>query len=109
MRPVVEWWRRRQRRPRVAVRVVALPDRSALPGQLHPRRLYLVGEPHKWAALRCPCGHGHDIDLNLMHPGRTRWSVTVDHDARPSVHPSVDVRGGRRCHFWIRAGRVHWT
>lgn len=109
MRAAIEWWRRRRRRPRVAVGVVVVADRAGLPAQLHPRWLYLVGDPHKWGVLRCPCGHGHDIDLNLAHLGRTRWTISVDHNARPSVSPSIDVRGSRRCHFSIKAGRVRWS
>jgi len=104
-----EWWRRRRRRPRVTLRAVNFLDRSSLPERLDPRCLYTLGEPPKWAVLRCPCGRGHDIDLNLAHPGRARWHVTHDDRGRPSLTPSVDVRGEhRRCHFWLKNGHVRW-
>jgi Family of unknown function (DUF6527) len=82
--------------------------RADLPRRLSPRRLYLVGEPAKWAVFRCPCGTGHQIDLNLAHPGPPRWSVTFDPRNRPSLQPSVDVQAERRCHFWLTSGRVRW-
>jgi hypothetical protein len=82
--------------------------RADLPRRLHSHRLYLVGEPAKWAVCRCPCGTGHQIDLNLAHPGLPRWSVAFDSRNRPSLRPSVDVRAERRCHFWLISGEVRW-
>lgn len=82
--------------------------RADLPRRLNPRRLYLVGEPPKWAILRCPCGTGHQIDLNLVHVGRPRWDVAFNRQNRPSLRPSVDVQSERRCHFWLTSGEVRW-
>lgn len=89
-------------------RAVAVGRRRDLPSRLHPSRLYLVGTPAKWAVFRCPCGTGHQIDLNLMHAGLARWTITLDSQCRPSVHPSIDVRADRRCHFWLTVGEVRW-
>jgi hypothetical protein len=89
-------------------RAVAVGRRTDLPPRLHPSRLYLVGTPVKWAVFRCPCGTGHQIDLNLTHGGRPRWTITLDPQHRPSLRPSVDVRADRRCHFWLTAGEVRW-
>jgi hypothetical protein len=89
-------------------RAVHVSVRADLPRRLRPRRLYLVGEPAKWAVCRCPCGAGHQIDLNLAHPGLPRWSVAFDSRDRPSLRPSIDVRAERRCHFWLTAGEVRW-
>lgn len=83
-----------------------LERRSDLPTILHPRRMYLLGQPEKWAVFACPCGRGHAIDLNLSHSGRARWAV-MGKD-RPTIYPSVDVRGDRRCHFWLSDGLVCW-
>ena len=87
---------------------VAVGRRADLPPRLHPSHLYLVGTPAKWAVFRCPCGSGHQIDLNLAHAGRARWTVTLDSQHRPSLRPSIDVRADRRCHFWLMAGEVRW-
>lgn len=89
-------------------RAVRVAVRADLPPRLNPRRIYLVGEPAKWAVFRCPCGTGHQIDLNLSHPGRPRWSIAFDARDRPSLRPSVNVQAERRCHFWLTSGEVRW-
>jgi hypothetical protein len=89
-------------------RAIHLDRRANLPRRLHPQRLYLIGTPEKWAIFRCPCGTGHQIDLNLVHPSRPRWSVTLGPEKRPSLRPSIDVRAARRCHFWLTNGEVRW-
>jgi hypothetical protein len=82
--------------------------RADLPRLLNPRCLYLVGDPPKWAIFRCPCGTGHQIDLNLAHADRPRWNVAFNLQNRPSLRPSVDVQDERRCHFWLTSGEVCW-
>lgn len=68
----------------------------------------IVGSPPKWAVMACPCGHNHRIDLNLAHGDRAQWYV--EGRKRPSISPSVDVKDpGRRCHFWVRDGRISWV
>ncbi len=102
--------RRWRRRPRARyARVVEARSRENLPAALHPRRIYLVGSPTKWAVLECPCGRGHQIQLNMAHAGRPRWSLTHDARGRPSLSPSVDVLAEQRCHFWLRQGATHWV
>ncbi len=68
----------------------------------------LVGSPAKWAVMACPCGQGHTIDLNLAHGDREQWKIDVW--PQPSISPSVDIKDpSRRCHFWLRDGRVRWV
>lgn len=87
---------------------VIVDRRDDLPTRLDPRRLYIVGRPHKWAVMRCPCGTGHVVELNIANPHRPRWVVTANQPSRPTLHPSIDVRSSPRCHFWLRSGRVEW-
>lgn len=88
--------------------IVRIGARAELPAQLNPRRMYLIGDPAKWAIFRCPCGRGHDVQLNLAHFGAARWKVRISESGRPSVSPSVDVQDARRCHYWIADGRTKW-
>ncbi len=62
---------------------------------------------NKWLLLKCPCGCGQQIALNLMQSHSPRWRVDMRPHASFSVHPSVD---SRTCgaHFWLRDGRVIW-
>ena len=109
-RAIVNLSRRARRRPRARfTKLVTVAGRRDLPLVLNPRLVYQLGEPGKWAVLECPCGRGHVIELNLAHPGRDRWTLTTDSDGRPSTKPSIDFQGARRCHYWLRAGRIHWA
>ncbi|MHB1775729.1 MAG: DUF6527 family protein [Acidimicrobiales bacterium] len=62
----------------------------------------------KWIVFWCPCGHGHRIELDAHVTHRPSWAVTFDGSGRPTISPSVDVQADRRCHFWVRHGRVTW-
>lgn len=107
----INWTRRLRPRPRARLtRVVVLHGgRNELPTTLNPKRVYQLGNPGKWAVLTCPCGRGHLIELNLAHPDRARWTITSNGDGLPSLAPSIDFKGTRRCHFWLRNGRIRWV
>lgn len=95
------------RHPRL-IRVKHVATRTDLPDPLPRRRLVVIGDPAKWAVLACPCGTGHDINLNLVDERLARWTVLTK--APPSLTPSVDVQDpAGRCHFWLRNGRIVWV
>lgn len=80
-----------------------------LPDRMRDRILYAVGTPErpKWAAFACPCRSGHDITLSLQPKRYPFWRLSLAGGV--SLWPSVDVREERRCHFWVRRGRVRWV
>jgi len=110
IRALLRAWRdfRRDQAAQQIPVALRISHRSELPDHLDQRRLYLIGDPPKWAVLACPCGTGHQIDLNLSSPGRPRWKVTLDYRNRPSVSPSIHVMSERRCHFWLDHGFIRW-
>jgi hypothetical protein len=61
----------------------------------------------KWLILKCPCGCGQEIALNLMRSHSPRWHVNVTSAQQFNVHPSVDATSCG-AHFWLRGGRVSW-
>jgi hypothetical protein len=69
----------------------------------------LVGaaDKPKWLILKCPCGCGQEIALNLMGSHLPRWHVDIKSARRFSVHPSVDATSCG-AHFWLRNGQVIW-
>ena len=83
---------------------------SSKEATLAPSVVALVGTADnlKWARLRCPCGCGEILALNLMAGHSPRWTVTTLREGTISIHPSVDAT---KCgaHFWIRDGRITWT
>jgi hypothetical protein len=88
------------------------PTQGSLPDDLDRHELALVGSSFgaaKWAVFECPCGTGHRIMVPLNHRTGSSWRVSTT-AGRPSLRPSVDsLDDGRRCHFWLRDGRVYWS
>lgn len=94
-------------RPDLIARVQ--PDHPS-PDDLVVGRLVVVrdGPVEKWICLRCPCGCGEKILLNLSANKSPRWRVSVDWLRRPTAEPSVLQVRGCRSHFWIKGGRIDW-
>jgi len=65
------------------------------------------GNKHKWLLMKCPCGCGQQIALNLMQSHSPRWRVSMRSPNSFSVHPSVDATSCG-AHFWLRDGHVIW-
>ncbi len=82
-----------------------------LPERLSPAHLYVVGEQGEdwFAAMKCPCGCGAAIDLNLVPPGRPCWRLTIHADGSPSLSPSVWRQVACGAHFFVRRGRIVWA
>ena len=108
---IIDWWRRRQySKPhyRKLVHFGRMSEVPELPGR---RTLVIVGalDRPKWLVFACPCGHAHRVALNLSPARQPNWTIETD-DKLITVWPSVDsVTAERRCHFWLRAGRVRWA
>jgi hypothetical protein len=86
-------------------------DADEVPDRLPPKGVVVVGSPDrpKWIAFDCPCGTGHRIMLNADHHRRPTWRLAVK-GRRVTLYPSVDFLGDRkRCHYFIRNGRVEWV
>jgi hypothetical protein len=110
MERVIDWWRRRRlTAPRID-QVIRFESQSELPDSLPRNALAVVGpeaQP-KWAALECPCGAGHRLLVNLSPRHRPAWRLEPNVQ-RPGLRPSLNFADEeRRCHFWLRAGKVRW-
>lgn len=85
-------------------------DIDDVPDDLPRKGAVLVTAPGriKWIIFNCPCGTGHRIMLNGDQARRPYWGIT---STKPlSIWPSIDFQGSdRRCHYFIRNGRTHWT
>jgi hypothetical protein len=81
-----------------------------VPETLKDYELYLVGsQVSPWlAAMRCPCGCGASLLLNLLPEERPCWSVRETQKGIVSLHPSVWRQVGCRSHFFLRDGRIQW-
>jgi hypothetical protein len=106
---IIDWWRRRRMtRPRLD-RVRSYARRADLPANLPRHELAVLGDPvsPKWLLLECPCGNGHRLQIDLDARHAPNWRLER---RGPDVYPSIDYRGPeRRCHFWLKDGRVRWA
>lgn len=84
---------------------------DVLPSRLPWRNLFLLTEDGEdWCvAFRCPCGCGQRIELALIEEAVPRWSLKLDKQGCPSLHPSVWLREGCRSHFFLRDGKIIWV
>jgi hypothetical protein len=107
---LVDWWRRRGlTAPRID-KVIVQERQGELPESISRHAIAVVGSfTHpKWAALECPCGAGHRLMINLSPNHAPAWRLARQR-TRPSLHPSIDFEDTeRRCHFWLRDGKVQW-
>lgn len=67
----------------------------------HKEKLY-------WTIFRCPCGCQDVVSLAMQPPHQPRWSLDIDGEKRPTLHPSIWRNTGCMSHFWVRDGRVDW-
>jgi hypothetical protein len=105
-----KWVQRLLKRPAAIVDVVFYPSHGDVPAELGLGAMAIVGNERlpKWAIFSCPCRRGHLIQLNLQRRQTPNWTLILE-AAGPTLRPSVDYRGGFRCHFYLRRGRVTWV
>jgi hypothetical protein len=99
---LLEWLGLREKSFRVK-QIADVPD--------NPRafEVYAIGDPHIWqAALLCPCGCGHLIQLSLLKSDSPRWRLRVDRDGNATISPSIWRTLGCQAHFFVRGGRIIW-
>jgi hypothetical protein len=99
---LLEWLGFTEKRYRIQ-RVPELPDNP------RPFVIYAIGDPDAWlAALICPCGCGHLIQLSLLQADSPHWSLQSDRDGEVSISPSGWRSLGCEAHFFVRGGRIIW-
>ena len=89
-------------------RTILIDDQ--LPQQLKRHNLYVVQEDGftEQAALLCPCGCNHLIQLNLQSDERPCWRIRNYDNQTSTLRPSVWRKDGCASHFWFRNGKVVW-
>jgi hypothetical protein len=82
-----------------------------LPDRLKPRIVYIVGDDgYNWsAAMQCPGGCGKTLEMNLLPDAHPVWEITEQPNRVVSLHPSVWLKTGCKCHFILQNGRIRWA
>lgn len=81
-----------------------------LPDDFDADKIYLLGEAkYMWSvAMKCPCGCGETLQMNLLPETRPRWDVSTHWNRTVTLHPSVWRKVGCRSHFFLKKGRIVW-
>lgn len=91
-------------------RVVEIIQADTPPELIRDRNLVLAREYNEdWAvAFLCPCGCNERLELALISDVNPSWTLKVDNNGRPTLHPSVWRKTGCLSHFWVREGLIVW-
>jgi|SRR5690554_1981935 len=92
-------------------RRIIIVEADTPPLKLPRRNLVLAREDNEdWAvAFRCPCGCGKRLELLLIEEAKPNWSISLDEENKPTLHPSIWLKRGCKSHFWLRRGRIIWV
>ncbi len=106
---LIDCWRRQGLTTPRITKVRTCESASQLPTRLPRRTVTVAGSPPAWAVMECPCGTGHRLMIRIRpHQRATTWQLTDDHGI--TMKPSIDyITAERRCHFWLRSGRIVWV
>lgn len=62
-----------------------------------------------WAiAFLCPCGCKDRLELALIPEVKPNWTLKMDAENHPTLHPSVWRKTGCKAHFWVKEGKIVW-
>lgn len=67
--------------------------------------LIVRGRP-RWLLLKCPCGCGEEIPINLDHRAGKAWRIYERKEEGLTVFPSVWRDTGCQSHFIVWRGRI---
>jgi len=89
-------------------RVVNVED---LPDRLKPHKVYVAGEDgFAWsAAMLCPGGCGRVLEMNLLPDAKPIWTLAEHAGGAVTLSPSVWLKTGCGCHFFVEMGRIKWV
>ena len=78
---------------------------ESIPPGRPPAGEFLISIKYGMGVLRCPCGCGNTMDVNIEPH---RWSIKWDGE-HISVCPSISSDWmGCRSHYWVRRNRIVW-
>jgi hypothetical protein len=84
---------------------------AEIPSKLDESKIYIIGNKGQyWLALmKCPCGCGDTLHMNLLPSHRPCWKFVIDKNNTVSFKPSLWRKAGCQSHFFIQNGEVVWA
>ena len=73
--------------------------------------IYIMGEGRFfWSIiLKCPCGCGDIMQLNLHKDTHPYWNIKFHISGAISISPSIWKKDGCRAHFYIKRSNLIWA
>lgn len=81
------------------------------PERIDADTLYIMGEgKYFWSILlRCPCGCGDILQLNLHRDTHPFWDIKLHINGSISISPSIWKKDECRSHFFIKRSNIAWA
>jgi len=84
---------------------------SDVPKKPEPDKVYILGGAKNpfLSVLRCPCGCGESLHMNLLSSRDPCWELFVEANGSVTFKPSLWKKTGCRSHFHLTNGKVKWV
>lgn len=81
-----------------------------LPDNIEGDTIYILGEnEHIWSlAMKCPCGCGDLVQLNLVPGSRPLWNINKKENGNISILPSIHRTRGCKSHYYVSDSKIQW-
>jgi len=66
------------------------------------------GGKERWLYLRCPCGCGDVITVNLMKSVYPHWETSTNGLGGLDISPSLRKITGCKSHFFVKNSQIIW-
>lgn len=100
-------WKRLTRRQKVN-QIEWVQSRHDIPDNIG-KNLFIVGHSNpKWVVMKCPCGCGERLDVNLMKSHHPHWNISYQSE-KISLYPSIWLSEDKcGSHFWLKKNKIIW-
>lgn len=85
---------------------------SEFPEKIKDKIIYIEGnssiKDYWYVKMKCPCGCGDNLVLNLISDVSPFWKFKIDNADRVTFFPSIRKTTNCKSHFWIRKSKIIW-
>jgi len=91
------------------LRVVRVNDITKIKNNTNTLYIENRGGKNRWIYLKCPCGCGDIISVNLMISAHPHWILSTNKSGNLDLSPSLNKITGCKSHFFIRDSQIVWA
>lgn len=81
------------------------------PDDIQANTVWISGNKNQlWVAyMKCPCGCGNTIELNLIKDQSPCWKIDWHYNGELTFSPSIWRTKGCKSHFFFCKGKIIWV